>query len=299
MSSKISFILLSLILVISQKVSACDINGKTGIVAENKLYIPAGLKILGGINKTQFNNVIDRVESIYKSQVEKLGAKLSFERNWDDGTVNAYAHRDDQSGKIWFVSLFGGLARHPQMTEDAFAVVACHELGHHLGGAPKKKDSDGNSRWASNEGQADYYATLKCLRNYFKGLNNQEIVAKLNIPSLVTKSCQKSFANAEEIAVCQRSSMAGLDLGNFFKVLMNTKIAVNFNTPDTTKVLKTDDNHPQAQCRLDTYFQGSLCDKNVNEDLSDTDVNIGSCTQRNGDVMGLRPNCWFSTSETN
>lgn len=278
---------------------ACDIHGKTGIVPENKLYIPVGIKAMGGINETQFHKVIDRVGSIYTSVVGSFGAKLEFERNWSDGTVNAYAHRDEETGKIWYVSMFGGLARHSTMTEDAFATVVCHELGHHLGGMPKKKDAMGNIRWASNEGQADYFSTLKCLRNYFQGMDNQAVVAKMTIPAVVTETCKKSFSNAEEIAICQRSAMAGQNLGNFFKVLMGTKADVSFTTPDKAVVNTTYDGHPAAQCRLDTYFQGSLCDKSTSEDVSDTDGHQGTCTERNGDKIGLRPLCWFQPKSIN
>lgn len=293
MKSLLLVTIVTLTTALTQVSFACDIHGKTGIVPENNLKIPVGIKAMGGISETQFNKVIDRVGALYTQTVAELGGNLQFERNWTDGTVNAYAHRDEQTGKIWYVSMFGGLARHPQMTEDGFAVVVCHELGHHLGGFPKKKDSMGNIRWASNEGQADYFSTLKCLRKYFAGMDNQSVVSKLNVPALVTETCKKSFANAEEIAICQRSSMAGLNLGNFFKVLMGTKADVNFATPDKAVVSVTFDNHPAAQCRLDTYFQGSVCDKSVREDVSDTDGNQGTCTQRNGDKLGLRPLCWF------
>jgi len=47
--------------------------------------------------------------------------------------VNAYASVDKQGQQ--FIHMFGGLARHPLMTEDAFLLVACHEFGHHYGGA--------------------------------------------------------------------------------------------------------------------------------------------------------------------
>jgi Zn-dependent protease with chaperone function len=54
--------------------------------------------------------------------------------------------------------MFGGLARDPLVTKDGFSAVICHEIGHHIAGAPRKGFS-----WASNEGQADYFATTKCL----------------------------------------------------------------------------------------------------------------------------------------
>jgi hypothetical protein len=280
----------------SQASYACDLHGKTGILPENNLNIPVGLKFLdGGISQVQFNKVIDRVSALYTPVVAKLGGKLNFNRNWTDGTVNAYADRGPtDNGKIWNVSMFGGLARHPLMNEDGFAVVVCHELGHHLGGAPRKSDSTGALRWAANEGQADYYATLKCLRNYFANQNNESAVKNIQIPAILSNACQSSFANSNEIAVCERSAMAGLTLGKFFKVLMNNAVDVSLSTPDTKKVATTYDAHPASQCRVDTFYQGSLCDKSVKEDTSTTDVNIGTCTERNGDTVGLRPNCWYA-----
>lgn len=289
-------IIITLTTMFSQVSFACDIHGKTGIVQKNNLYIPVGLKFIGGgITEKQFNKVIDRVSFLYTPIVRKLGGSLNFNRNWTDGTVNAYADRGNtDNGKIWNVSMFGGLARHPQMNEDGFAVVVCHELGHHLGGAPRKLDQTGAPRWAANEGQADYYATLKCLRNYFANQNNEEAIKNLEVPAIVTTSCQQSMANSNEAAICIRSAMAGYVLGNFFKVLRNDKVQVAFTTPDPSIVKITNDNHPASQCRLDTYYQGSLCDKSIQEDTSGTDVNIGTCTARNGDSVGLRPNCWYA-----
>lgn len=297
MKSLLLTTILTLSTTLSQVTFACDIHGKTGIVPENTLNIPIGQKSSGGITEAQFNKVIDKVISLYGQKVSSLGGKLVIKRNWNDGTVNAYADRNDSDVNNWNVSMFGGLARHSEMNEDGFAVVVCHELGHQIGGAPKKKDSNGNFYWASNEGQADYYATLKCLRNYFAGSNNQEVVSKLNVPTIVTETCQKSFANAEEIAICQRSSMAGLVLANFFKALRKSNIAPKFTTPDPAVVSENFDNHPATQCRLDTYFQGSVCDKSVAEDVSDKDENIGTCTAKNGDTLGLRPACWFAPSK--
>jgi len=128
---------MTLALTLNSYSMACDIHGKTGIVENNSLYIPVGLKALSGISEAQFNKVIDRVDSLFKSKIQSLGAQLVFNRNWNDGTVNAYAQRDQSNPNVWNVAMFGGLARHPQMTEDGFAVVVCHELGHHLGGALK------------------------------------------------------------------------------------------------------------------------------------------------------------------
>ena len=113
----------------------CTSDGVEGIVEDNNLWISPFNKNSNTMTEERFNSVIDKVENIYKPVIDGMGAKLSIIRKWDDGTVNAYAQR---SGKTWKVSMFGGLARHEAITDDGFALVVCHEIGHHIGGAPKK-----------------------------------------------------------------------------------------------------------------------------------------------------------------
>jgi hypothetical protein len=52
--------------------------------------------------------------------------------------------------------------------------------------------------------------------------------------------------------------------------------------------------HPATQCRLDTYFEGALCEKSPMEPMSNTDFHGGSCTQDQGARIGYRPRCWFA-----
>ncbi len=282
---------------------ACSENGKGGFLPENDLYISANQKSVNGISEEEFNKAIDEVELVYAPIIANMGGKLSIERNWTDGTVNAYA---SQTGKVWKVAMFGGLARHETITKDAMALVVCHEIGHHIGGAPKKGGSAGGgwwggssgaSSWASNEGQADYFATLKCLRKAWINDNNEAIVKSLNAPKLVTDMCKKNYKrNKVDTALCVRTSMAGQSVGNLFAALGRTA-EPKFDTPDTKVVTKTDDNHPKAQCRLDTYYQGSLCDVNMNEDVSQKEEVQGTCHGSLGHKIGVRPLCWFKPSK--
>ena len=268
---------------------SCDLDGLSGIVEENDLWIGVDSKSISTITEDEFNSVIDKVETIYAPIIRERGAELTIERNWRDGTVNAYAQ---QNGNTWKVAMFGGLARHQTIDKDSFALVVCHELGHHIGGVPKKSGWWG-SNWASNEGQSDYWGTMKCLRKVFESDNNQEVIASMSVDPHAARSCESTFASAEEIAICQRSAMAGLGLGNLFKALRNLRTELKFNTPDPNIVQKTDDNHPAPQCRLDTYFAGSVCDKDAYADVSESDANINVCTRVDGDKVGIRPLCWF------
>lgn len=262
-------------------------------VPENRLHIPVGFN--GGITQDQFNQVIDKVAGIYGPVISSKGATLDMKRNWEDGTVNAYASRDFSRGTIWTVAMFGGLARHPLITEDAFAVVVCHELGHHLGGAPKKTQAfQVDPKWASNEGQSDYFATTKCLRKVFEQDDNESVMKNKTVPAIVKDSCAKSFANNREQVLCQRVAIAGLEVAQFLSALGKDKKAISFSTPDKKKVWKISNDHPAAQCRLDTYFQGAICDQSADVELGLKDPHIGACTLKNGDLVGMRPRCWMS-----
>lgn len=282
---------------------ACSPNGNGGFVPENNLYLPVGHKSINTITEEQFNSVIDKVEAIYAPIVASKGAKLVISRKWTDGTVNAYA---SQSGKTWNIAMFGGLARHKTITADGMSLVVCHELGHHLGGAPKKGGTAGGgwwgggsgaASWASNEGQSDYFATLKCLRKAFLNDDNARIVASLNAPEPLVTACKSIYGrNADDMNLCIRTSMAGKSVSDLFSDL-GSSAETKFETPDAKVVSRTDDNHPAAQCRLDTYFQGSLCDISMNEDVSDSDEVKGTCHSSLGAKVGIRPLCWFKPAK--
>mgnify|MGYP000617984199 CR=1 FL=1 len=272
---------------------ACTIEGSEGFLPENDLFISKDAKSINTMDEASFNAVIDKVVAIYEPIIASFGATLNVDRNWEDGTVNAYAQ---QNGTVWNVAMFGGLARHAAITEDGFALVVCHEVGHHIGGAPKKKSWFG-SRWASNEGQADYFATSKCLRKAFRGENNAKIVKTLNVPEVVVNKCAEQYTSEEERLICQRGAMAGMSTAKLFQNLRSSTVVPDFTTPDAKVASKTDDNHPATQCRLDTYYSGALCAISDSVDVDQADEAVGVCYRASGDTVGVRPLCWFAPAK--
>ena len=277
---------------LSPTVFACSEDGTGGFLPENDLSIPVGDKNAAGLTEEQFNAVIDKYETIYGPIVAGMGGKLSVNRKWTDGTVNASAQR---SGSTWVVNMFGGLARHATITEDGFALVVCHEIGHHLGGAPKVKGFLGMNAWASNEGQSDYFATLKCLRQGFLNDDNAAIVGRMAVPALLSEKCTAEFDSEIDRNICIRGGMAGVSVAGLFAVLRNQPEG-KFETPDAGVVTRTNDAHPAHQCRLDTYFQGALCEKAIGDDVDQKNEVAGTCHGSTGQTVGLRPVCWFKPS---
>lgn len=264
-----------------------------GFLPPNNMRIPVGQFTTGGITQAQFDAVLDRVEGLYKGEVERQGGRLKINHMWDDSTVNASATRQ---GNTWVLNMYGGLARHATITEEGMALVACHEMGHHLGGAPKI--SGWFSTWATNEGGADYFATLKCLRNYFAKDDNKTILSHTTVDPLVQETCTKQFSTEADQLICMRISKSGESVAGLFQALRNETTPPKFSTPDTRKVSRMDDNHPGTQCRMDTYFAGFVCSASVNEANSDTDYRTGSCYAPR-DVIGVRPTCWFYADDAN
>ena len=218
---------------------------------ENRLQYAPQSEMAGGLTEAQFNAVIDHVETIYKPLFAQHGATLTVERLWNDETVNAFA--DQPSDTDWEVHMFGGLARRPEVTEDGFAMVICHELGHHLGGFPFVSSTD----WAANEGQADMHATGACASKVFTPNPALELQAQLTIPANLKEKCDLHHTNAQARGVCYRAIAAGKSLGDLLGALEGH--TVSFDTPDTSVVTVTNNDHPAAQCRLDTYVASALC----------------------------------------
>lgn len=263
----------------------------SGFMPDNDMYIPTTFDMrAGGISEQEFNDVLDRVEALYAPEVKAHGGTLTISRNWESGTVNASAMR---SGKTWLVTMYGGLARHPAVTADGFAMVACHEMGHHLGGAPKLGGLFSAARkWASNEGAADYYATLKCARRLFENDDNEKILAEMQLDPTVVKTCEAQHGRRLDQLICIRGAMAGLSVSTMLNGSSKGR-ALSFTTPDQSQVRKTNNKHPAAQCRLDTYYAGAVCPVPVHEALSDRDYTAGSCADERVHTAGLRPRCWF------
>lgn len=273
-----------LILLLSITASVYASEKCDGIVPRNNLWIGENHRE-SNITRDQFDEILDKASKVYSPLFEDIGRKLVVRRYWADGTVNAFA---SQTGKFSYIHMYGGFARHKDTTLDGFLLVTCHEFGHHLGGAPKS----GEGNWVTNEGQSDYFAAAKCFKLLVENDDNEKIVSNMKIPKIVKDKCSSVYSSVNDIAICERSSMAGLSLARVFSSL-NFGRNVRFERPSRRKVWWTSHAHPAAQCRLDTYFQASLCNKDYKSNFDDQDANINACTRSEGYHIGMRPRCWY------
>lgn len=240
-----------------------------------------------GISEIEFNSIISKVEEVYRPHYRKAGYDLRIFKDWQDEMVNAGATVEHREAQIY---LMGGLARVPAMTADAYAMVLCHEVGHHLGGAPKHPKPE--KRWGTVEGEADYFAGLKCMRRYLEGeMTNYQTWAQGLKSKPSWAYCARNFQTESEVALCARSTEAGIRLG---EILAKLKLEPkpDINAPDKTVVRQTLTTYPaNVQCRLDTYARGAQCTVSLDEARSDIDVKAGACDNR--------PVCWFASDAFN
>ncbi|MFL5785091.1 MAG: hypothetical protein ACJ76H_10800 [Bacteriovoracaceae bacterium] len=273
-------------LLTSSQVMACT--DGTGFLPDNNLKIPPHIK--SGLTREQYDEAIDKVLKVYSPIARIYGGRLNVMRLWDSEVVNAGTIREN-GGKTWTINLYGGFARHPYITQDGFMLVVCHEIGHHIGGAPKKIYGSG-AIWSSTEGQSDYFATLKCLRKVFAIDDNIEIIKDADVPMLVRTECETSFKREWEQALCIRTSLAGLSVA---KVNADGRQlpSPEFEAIDPTEVETTNNNHPVPQCRLNTYYEGSICPVPSTRTVSQIFDAPGTCHPKTKFTRGLRPACWY------
>ncbi len=259
----------------------CPVEHVESFLPENDMYIGPDQPMSADMNENAFNQIISSVEQVYAPIIKSKGGNLIVQKLWNNGTVNAQAERQ---GSNYIVKIFGGIARHSSVTADGLAVVVCHEVGHHLGGAPKMYNNTG---WASVEGESDYWATLKCLRKVWKGADNEQVIQREGVDPLAEKLCNQKFPERANAFLCMRSIMGAKSVSRLFA----NGADVYVDKPDPRQVNKIDEQHPQGQCRFDTYVNAALCLAHENIEVNDANSNIGSCTNRSD--YGARPRCWF------
>lgn len=258
---------------------------KHASVAPNRLWIPVTSPYRINTTEQEFKQVLAKIKARHDRFFTEAGNRLRIDSDWIDGTANAFADRD---GNTFIIEVFGGLARHPLITKDAFTLLVCHEMGHHLGGAPTGRDLG----WPSYEGQSDYFSTLKCLRRIFIDEDNIIALRGQSLDPVLMQKCKTAFNNRLEQAICVRSGLAGLSVAQFLYSFDKRGPAPSFAQKDPTQVEKTQTAHAPAQCRLDTYVAGALCRADLSRNPDPHQHDVGVCTEQT-DVNGARPRCWY------
>ena len=249
-----------------------------------------------GLSYKKHIKTLERVADAYEPIFVEKKLSLTLRGLWDEKKVQATSFLLKETAEF-VVVVYGGLPKHPLITEDAYVLILCHEIGHHLGGAPSNLK---RGQIAASEGQADYFATTKCARKVFAKDNNYHLMSQKTIPEIVKKRCKKSFNEREAYAICIRSSLAAKVVADLARAWIkeNRPQAPRFSepfhhTPNKTVVSATEHGYTSPQCRLDTYFAGATCEVSHKKNFSYKDPDIGACLHGYEPNKRARPLCWY------
>ncbi len=266
-----------------------------GFFPDNDLFIPANTE--NTIAKNAESGIITEVvKEIYNPIFSKDGKKLIINFKWDNPAVNAYATRDDNNNPV--VNITGGMLGHDLLSQDGLALILCHEIGHFLGGEPKKlRGRSTKKSWSSAEGQADYFATAHCIKKVFKELpaivHTEKSMTKNDSKSEQATRLQQEATRICKDPVCKRVAMASHNVAKVYASIDWFSGDLSLVQKDDYTVYQTIYNHPTPQCRLDTMVAALQC--------PDSDSIIFN---KSGDELAgackapeyRRPRCWFYPS---
>lgn len=261
---------------------------------ENSLsFPPSQNKNTGTEEQFHTNLLIGHFKTIIQPLVKKeLNKDLKIEVDWENPKVNASATRDEKNNPV--IMIYGGMARHPLLTDDGFLGILCHELGHHLGGAPKLKRGASTKRsWSSVEGQADYFVTSKCLPLLYES----PLMSHNPYKSIEKAEIDKAETKCSNDLTCTRMALAGMSMAKVFASLKTGYDQPAFDNQDNSEVWETNHKHPRPQCRLDTLLAGALCTASPDVGFDSSDPSVGACVRVSDEVtpvIGERPRCWYN-----
>jgi hypothetical protein len=161
-----------------------------------------------------------------------------------------------------------------EISELESLLLFCHEIGHFKGGAPfKKRGRSQKLSWSSAEGQADYFSTLVCLKEFD--------ISKLSYRSVEDKKVNNEILNLCNDFNCIKTLSAIYHVVKTYQKFTNSHQELSFYEVNTLPPYDTILDYPSPQCRLTTIARGYFC-KEANSEKTD-------CAYREF----ARPDCWF------
>lgn len=192
---------------------------------------------------SDLSDLMKEVTLEYQSEIKgDFGVKLEI---LPDAENPLYFGGASLESGVFSISAGRDLMQNKGMTEGAVLFLLCHEVGHLVGGIPKKE----TNTWASTEGQSDYYAASTCLKRlYLKRFSHSHPYVTNEI---------RVLCHGDEI--CGKTMAAGKE---FMDALYAYIDVPEMPRPELKKterpLLKWEKlNYPTLQCRLDTIKNGA------------------------------------------
>lgn len=245
------------------------------------------------IDAKKFVQIIKRLLFVYNPIANTLGATLVIDGDWNNPLVNTYAKKEKHH---WYIKVFGGLAKRPEMMADTLTLAICHEIGHLLGGWPyinaEKK--------IAAEGQADYFATQHCLNLLWDGSDSNERYVHMT-PIAASQLCDKAWQAFPQRAKCYRIMSAAYSLTKLMAKVTGQDVDIDLLPEEVAEMTLL--SYPSTQCRLETMIRGALCRVQYQPEFQHATSTarilsaLQHCSRLNGAHQFGRPPCWFAETD--
>lgn len=156
-------------------------------------------------------------------------------------------------GEERYLVTLTGLAADDPNTLYARIILACHELGHLIGGAPYKT---GRESELSAEGQADYVAVNSCMKDYYQQSKTSIFISDYNPEQM--SECSKHYSNEGDQIICLSTLSTINSLVTYWNKTLTPGKQINLFDKDPTVVAKTKVGYPSKTCRIQTMVHGAL-----------------------------------------
>lgn len=161
-----------------------------------------------------------------------------------------------------------------QFSELEKVLLFCHELGHFKAGAPfKLRGRSQKLSWSSAEGQADYFSSAVCLKDF----SINELAHKEVTDSEISKQIYMLCNDFK----CIKVMNSIYNIIDAYKSFTNSYETLSFTPHRQIAPMSTILDYPSHQCRLLTLRNGYLC-----EELDPVE---NDCFEKEYS----RPDCWF------
>ncbi len=240
------------------------------------------------VEKQQAIELVKRISKIMEplAAEKNLQIKVDFKSMNTPGAFSKWEKRK----KVGLITFSDELFYVDNVDLHAVAMIACHEYGHFLGGAPyvqpKPNGTIFNSRnkyeQMSVEGQADFFASSICSPLIEKLLeNNNQDPIHHSFCKDKRSDCLTTLMGIKSSADSYVEILAGYDYHDNYTDLFDV------TTFQTDRTLNIPGEYPTMQCRVLTMVQGLSCFENTPS---------GKCLNESGDEVELRPACWLKTN---
>lgn len=194
--------------------------------------------------ENDFSSINQVLINIYRPLIGQIEIKEIYQNFGGAFKVDSALRYPSENRFV--ITLTGQVASSRFMNQEGYAIVACHEIGHILGGEPRQKSM--LSSWSSVEGQADYFATNQCMWQFVKNLKNDVTVLE--------PLCKSHFISQQDILLCSRIMLGIKAMILYFNSSLDSSKHISLLDRDSSKVGQTLQKYPSAQCRVDTWLSG-------------------------------------------